>query len=126
MSAYHKDGLRPGTALAEYTIESILGHGGFGITYLARDTTLGAYVAIKEYLPQDVATRDTRTGAVVPRLSREAIRDYRLGLKSFLKEARRSRASSIPTSSGSCGFWKPTAPPTRSWSTKKGGRSRST
>lgn len=88
MSAYHKDGLRPGTALAEYTIESVLGHGGFGITYLARDTSLGAHVAIKEYLPQDVATRDTRTGAVVPRLSREAIRDYRWGLKSFLKEAR--------------------------------------
>lgn len=88
MSAYHKDGLKPGFTLAEYTIEAVLGHGGFGITYLARDTALGAHVAIKEYLPQDVAARDPRTGTVIPKLSRDAIRDYRWGLKNFLKEAR--------------------------------------
>jgi len=88
VSAYHKDGLKPGSTLAEYTVEAVLGHGGFGITYLARDTALGAHVAIKEYLPQDVAARDPRTGAVIPQLSREAIRDYRWGLKNFLKEAR--------------------------------------
>lgn len=88
MSAYHKDGLKPGSTLAEYTIESVLGHGGFGITYLARDTVLGAHVAIKEYLPQEIAARDPRTGAVIPELSRDAIREYRWGLKNFLKEAR--------------------------------------
>ena len=58
MSAFHKSSLRAGFRLAEYTIESVLGHGGFGITYLAHDTALGAQVAIKEYLPHEIANRD--------------------------------------------------------------------
>ena len=40
-----------------YVLERVLGQGGFGITYLARDTNLDQAVAIKEYLPIDVATR---------------------------------------------------------------------
>src|SRR5580765_4447080 len=40
-----------------YVLERVLGQGGFGITYLARDTNLDQLVAIKEYLPTDVATR---------------------------------------------------------------------
>ncbi len=46
MSRYHKDALPPGYQLAEYTIESVLGHGGFGVTYLAIDVQLGTEVAI--------------------------------------------------------------------------------
>jgi len=38
-------------------IERVLGQGGFGITYLARDTNLDQPVALKEYLPVEVATR---------------------------------------------------------------------
>ncbi len=87
MSAFHKSALRTGFRLAEYTIESVLGHGGFGITYLARDTTLGALVAIKEYLPHEIANRDDKT-KVLPNPSREAVRDYQHGLKNFVKEAR--------------------------------------
>lgn len=87
MSAYHKNALRVGYHLAEYTIESVLGHGGFGITYLARDTTLGALVAIKEYLPHEIANREDKT-VVLPQPTRDAVRDYHSGLKNFVKEAR--------------------------------------
>jgi serine/threonine protein kinase/Tol biopolymer transport system component len=46
-----------GYSLGEYEIESVLGHGGFGITYLAHDTQLGTRVAIKEFFPQSLASR---------------------------------------------------------------------
>lgn len=87
MSAFHKNALQSGYRLAEYKIESVLGHGGFGITYLARDRSLGALVAIKEYLPHEIASRDNKT-IVLPRPARDAVRDYQLGLKNFVKEAR--------------------------------------
>ncbi len=87
MGAYHKNALPPGYVLADYTIERVLGHGGFGITYLARDSALGALVAVKEYLPHDIAVRQGET-AVLPNPSRDAVRDYHWGLKNFVKEAR--------------------------------------
>ena len=87
MSAFHKSALRTGYRLAEYTIESVLGHGGFGITYLAHDTALGAQVAIKEYLPHELASRENKT-QVLPNPERDAVRDYQTGLKNFVKEAR--------------------------------------
>jgi serine/threonine protein kinase len=88
LSAYHQNALKPGSTLAEYTIESVLGHGGFSVTYLAHDNALGAHVAIKEYLPQEIAARDGRTAFVIPRASKDAIRYYHWGLKNFVKEAR--------------------------------------
>jgi serine/threonine protein kinase len=87
VSAFHKSALRTGYRLAEYKIESVLGHGGFGITYLAHDTALGAQVAIKEYLPHEIANRESKT-QVLPNPEREAVRDYQSGLKNFVKEAR--------------------------------------
>ncbi len=87
MSGYHKNALPRGHELAEYTIETVLGHGGFGITYLAHDTSLGAKVAIKEYLPHDMATRGEAT-KIIPNLDiKDAVKDYHWGLKRFLKEA---------------------------------------
>jgi serine/threonine protein kinase len=88
LSGFHKDALPAGFSLAEYTIQSVLGHGGFGITYLARDTALGALVAVKEYLPHQIAARDPGSLAVQPRSARDAMRDYHWGLKNFVKEAR--------------------------------------
>ena len=63
------------------------GHGGFGITYLARDRNLDTRVAIKEYFPADLAVRQD-IATVAPKPTPKAIRDYHLGLKNFIKEAR--------------------------------------
>lgn len=90
--------LPPGTQLHEYRIERVLGHGGFGITYLARDINLDKRVAIKEFLPNDIAARNPdQTVTVRSPESREA---FKWGLDSFIKEARVlgkfSHASLIP------------------------------
>lgn len=79
--------LAQGCMLAEYRIEAVLGQGGFGITYLATDTLLRAAVAIKEYLPCDIARRHGPSLEVVPAAPRHADR-YREGLDRFLEEAR--------------------------------------
>src|SRR5262249_46639043 len=49
-----------GTTVNGYRIERILGCGGFGITYLACDL-LGQQFALKEYYPQQFATRRDMT-----------------------------------------------------------------
>jgi len=75
--------------LEEYTIERVLGIGGFGITYLAADTRLGAQVAIKEYFPQAYAHRD-QSRTIHPNSQGDTgdAENYRWGLQEFLKEAR--------------------------------------
>jgi serine/threonine protein kinase len=80
------DALRPQVRLHWYVLERVLGQGGFGITYLARDTNLDQPVAIKEYLPVDVATR-REDGTVRPRTTEYGER-YRGGLERFIREAR--------------------------------------
>lgn len=74
-----------GYRLGEYVIESVLGKGGFGITYKARDTKLSSIVAIKEYFPQSVATRGD--GFTIRPFTNGAD-DFTWGLQEFLKEAR--------------------------------------
>ena len=64
----------------------MLGAGGFGITYRAYDANLDKFVAIKEYLPSEFATRGERY-TVVPQSSTDA-QDYHWGLTRFLDEAR--------------------------------------
>jgi serine/threonine protein kinase/HAMP domain-containing protein len=78
--------LKPGTTMHEYRIDGVLGEGGFGITYLATDVHLNTAVAVKEYLPQDIVFRAS-DGAVSPTASEHLAR-YKLGLDSFLQEAR--------------------------------------
>lgn len=79
--------LPPRTILREqYLIGRALGHGGFGITYLAWDIGLQIRLAVKEYMPAGVATRMDRT-KVAP-LSGTATEEYEWGLERFLEEAR--------------------------------------
>ncbi len=69
-----------------YELERVLGQGGFGITYLAHDHNLDLPVAIKEYLPTDVAQRRS-DASVRPRTPSHEER-YRWGLARFIEEAR--------------------------------------
>jgi len=72
--------------LLEYRLESVLGAGGFGMTYLGRDTHLEKQVAIKEYLPTDISVR-ALDGSIVP-ITGELQREYQWGLDRFILEAR--------------------------------------
>ena len=63
----------------------VLGAGGFGLTYLAREETLDRSVTIKEYFPSDFAAREA-TLSVRPR-SGDAEADYGWGLERFIEEA---------------------------------------
>jgi serine/threonine protein kinase len=82
----HVYALPNGSFLHEYEIRSVLGHGGFGITYRAFDTLLNEFVAIKEYLPSYLAVRFTnRTVGPKTEMDAEA---YKNGVDAFLNEAR--------------------------------------
>ena len=78
--------LRPGQVVGRYRIVSVLGQGGFGITYRALDSELGREVAIKEYLPAALAVRQDGT-TVVPR-SKSAAEDFAWGRDRFVAEGR--------------------------------------
>jgi len=82
----YPDALPAGYKLHWYVLESVLGQGGFGITYLARDTNLDRRVAIKEYLPSEFAHRVANSVAR-PRTGAHAER-FSWGLERFLLEAR--------------------------------------
>lgn len=77
--------LPTGTALngGRYVVETVLGEGGFGITYLCREPSLARQVAVKEYFPVGCERRD---GLLLPgRLDEE---ELHTGLRRFEKEAR--------------------------------------
>jgi TPR repeat protein len=82
----HLNALKPGFELHWYGFREILGQGGFGITYLAYDRNLDHEVAIKEYMPVDLATR-AADDTVVP-ISDEYEERYQWGLERFIDEAR--------------------------------------
>jgi TonB family protein len=73
--------------LREFVIERVLGDGGFGVVYSALDLRLERRVAIKEYMPSALATRDTDYS--VQMLTSQRHRDaFEIGLRSFINEAR--------------------------------------
>ena len=79
-------GLPAGYELQEYRIEKVLGVGGFGLTYLAIDTNLKLRVAVKEYLPGEIAARGADQ-SVTPNSSKSA-EDFMWGKRRFLDESR--------------------------------------
>lgn len=78
-----------------YRIFNYISHGGFGNTYLAEDTLLNKYVAIKELFVRDICAREFQTEDV--KISIETNRMTFEGLKKkFIKEAKRLRAFHSP------------------------------
>ncbi len=78
--------LRAGTVLnGRYIVGRVLGQGGFGITYLAWDTKLEARVAVKEFMPNEIATRVGTTVSVAVESRTE---DFTYGAERFQEEAR--------------------------------------
>ena len=82
----HRNSLKPGYKLHWYRIIQILGQGGFGITYHARDLNLDRDVAIKEYLPVEMSVREGDYS--VHPLSEAHGQQYTWGLDRFIVEAR--------------------------------------
>jgi serine/threonine protein kinase len=82
----HPHALPKGYKLQEYHLQAVLGVGGFGITYLARDTQLNQKVAIKEYFPNDIAVRE-RDNTLSPKSQTDA-KEFKWGLDRFIQEAR--------------------------------------
>ena len=74
--------------IGRYTIKSVLGQGGFGITYLGMDELYQRKVAIKEFFPQGIVTRNTEYEDTVTVTFVEEKADYEKGKERFLKEAR--------------------------------------
>ncbi len=77
--------LSQGYEILWYTIDRVLGQGGFGITYLAHDRNLDRSVAIKEYLPTSFAYR--REDYSVKPITGDHRESFAWGLNSFQKEA---------------------------------------
>ena len=69
-----------------YIIKDVLGQGGFGITYKALDYQTREYVAIKEYYPRMIVTRDPSYN-VVPQTGQND-HDFDYGRSQFLEEAK--------------------------------------
>jgi len=76
--------LKPGARIGRHDVLAVLGQGGFGITYRARDSQLNRDVAIKEYLPASLAYR-TDGMTVLPRSTKVA-EDFTWGRDRFVAE----------------------------------------
>ena len=87
MAAEYQHTLPVGIDVEQYEIKNVLGAGGFGITYKGWDNRLHRDVALKEFLPVELAVRGKDDISVQPRDAKTR-KEYTFGLKKFLEEAR--------------------------------------
>ncbi len=87
MAGKQRNALPIGDQLQNYRVEDVLGSGGFGITYVAVEAVTERKVAIKEFLPSNIAVRDRDSRSVHP-ISESDREDYDWGLERFRQEAK--------------------------------------
>src|ERR1700712_3217201 len=101
--------LPPGTQLGDLEVIRVLAVGGFGIVYLARDHSLDRVVAVKEFMPTHLARRTG--GEHVELMSTGDAETYRLGLRSFVDEAKLLARLSHPSIVKVHSFWEANGTP---------------
>jgi serine/threonine protein kinase len=88
--------LQCGEILAQkYKIISMLGRGGFAITYKAIEITTNDFVVIKEYFPVESAERANKQ-VVCPSADGVVADNYNSGLRAFIDEAKTLKQLSHP------------------------------
>lgn len=87
----------------KYDLGRMLGAGGFGITYLAKDIVNGQLVAVKEFFPAELCDR-AGDGRVIPHRSQEA---FSRSVQHFYEEAKTLYAlGQCPSVAGVEGFFR--------------------
>lgn len=84
--------LPPGTVLdGKYLLGGVIGEGGFGITYMGTDLNLQLKVAVKEYFPASLASRNVLagTGYDIHVIGGDIGALYWKGLEDYANEANR-------------------------------------
>ena len=84
--ATHANCLPVGTRISDFEIIGLIGEGGFGIVYLAKDTSLDRVVALKEFMPASFAGRVDGIQVAVRAANNQST--FEAGLKSFINEAK--------------------------------------
>ena len=110
----HKQALPQGFRLGTYRVVRVLGVGGFGVTYLCEHAGLGVQVAVKEYLPNEIAVRD---GAGVYPKSLGDREGFEWGLSRFPDEAK-TLAPLRASERGAVYCFGANEPPTSRWTTR--------
>lgn len=76
--------LAEGGVVRGHRIDGVIGRGGFGVVYRAVETRTGGVVALKEYLPAQLAAR--REDGTVEPLAPACAEAFAAGLEGFLEE----------------------------------------
>ncbi len=71
-----------------YLIGRVLGKGGFGVTYIAKDIISNNICAVKEYMPSEYSTRSGSTQNIVPFSDDKARFVFTHGRDKFMEEAK--------------------------------------
>jgi len=87
----------------EFEIKEVIGEGGFGIVYRAYDHQLERIVAIKEYIPSTLVTRNE--DLTLSLRSERFSHTFQAGLNSFIQEARLLARFSHPALLHVLRFW---------------------
>lgn len=80
--------LSEGTILnGKYLLGKVIGRGGFGVTYLGIELILHIKVAIKEYFPNGISSRDISTRQVLSTTQGTNTDTFQRGMEAFQREA---------------------------------------